>query len=111
MSLPRRLPTNRKAEVDRSSRENDRTPTYTSNVTTAPTHRMTARNVSVPVLSGRDSVMVPDETRSSLTDILGVAETSEVATPRYSKRPSGNFKFSPSLLICMNFVSILSDLC
>jgi hypothetical protein len=38
--------------------------------------------VSVPVPPGRDSVL-PDETESSLTDTLGVAETSEVATPRY----------------------------
>ena len=72
--------------------------TYTSNVTTAPTR----------TLSGRD----PDETESSLTDTFKVAETSEVATPkyRYSKRPFGKFKFSP-ILICVNFVSILPDLC
>ena len=79
------------ADSDRSSLalENDRTPTHTSesNVTTAPTHtdgadspndRMRARNVSVPVLSGRDSV---DETEFSVTDTL------IVATRRYSKRP------------------------
>ena len=51
------------------------------------------RNVSVP---GRDSVMLPE---SSLTNRLGIAETSKVTTPRYGKRPSGKFKFSP-LLIC-----------
>ena len=45
-----------------------------------------APNVSVV---GRDSVMLPDEAESLLTDTgtLGVAETSEV---RYSKRPSGS---------------------
>ena len=100
MSLRRLLPTNRNAEADRSSLENDRTPAYTSNVTAAPTHtdgadspndRMRAQNVIVPVLSGIDSV---DETESSLTDTLSVAETSGVATPRYSKRLSGKFMFS-----------------
>ena len=83
MSLRHFLPTNRNAE---SSLENHRTPTYTSNITTAPTHtagadslddRMRALNVRVPVLSGHDSV---DETESSVTDTLGIA------TPRYSKR-------------------------
>ena len=61
MSLPQFLSTNRNAEG--------------------------ARNVSVP---GCDSVMLPDETVSSLTDRRGhgVAETS---TPRYSKRPSDKF--------------------
>ena len=37
----------------------DRTPAYTANVTTAPTH----------TLSGRDSVRLPDETESSFTEI------------------------------------------
>ena len=54
--------------------ENDSSLTYPSNVTTAPTHS----------LSGRDSVTLPDETKSSLTDTVGVAGTSEVATPNYS---------------------------
>ena len=47
--------------------------------------------------AGSDSVTLPDEIESSLalTDTFG-AETSKVATPRrYSKRPSGKFKFSP----------------
>ena len=42
--------------------------------TMAPTHS----------LSGRDSVTLLDETKSSLTDTVGVAGTSEVATPNYS---------------------------
>ena len=86
MSLRRFLPTDRNAEADRSSLpvENDRPPSYTSNVTTAPTHNLT----------GRDSVRQPNETESST---LGVAETSGVATPNpnYSKRPSGKFRFFP----------------
>ena len=76
MSLRRLLPTNRTGtETARSTLENDRTPTYTSNDTIQP---------------GRDSVMLPDKTAP--TDALGVAETSDsvVATPQYSKRPSGN---------------------
>ena len=87
MTERRVLPTNRNAEADRT--------TNTSNVTTTPTHTLT----------GRDP-------ESSLTDIFNIAETSEVATPkyRYSKRPFGKFKFSP-ILICVNFVSILPDLC
>ena len=87
MTLRQVLPTNRNART-----------TYSSNVTTAPTY----------ILSGRD----PEETKPSLTDTLNVAEPSEVATPkyRYSKRQSGKFKFS-SILICVNFVSILPDLC
>ena len=72
MSLRRLLPTNRTGtETARSTLENDRTPTYT-------------------IQPGRDSVMLPDKTAP--TDALGVAETSDsvVATPQYSKRPSGN---------------------
>ena len=72
--------------------------TNTSNVTTPSTRTGT--------LSGRD----PDETESSLTDTLAVAETLEVATSKYSKRLSGKFKFFP-VLICVNFVSILPDIC
>ena len=83
------LPTNRSAEADRSSLENDRAPIYTSNVTTVPAHTLT----------GRDSVR-PDE---SPTNTLIVADLN------YSKRPSGKSKFSP-ILIGVNFVSILSDL-
>ena len=70
--------------------------TYTSNDTAAmytdgadsPNDR---RNVSLPGLT----VMLPDETESSLnTGTLGIAEISDVATPRYSKHPSDKFKFS-----------------
>ena len=60
--------TNRNAEADQSSLENDRPPTYTSNDASAPAH----------TLSGRD----PDES----TNTLGVTETSKVATPNYIKR-------------------------
>ena len=111
MFLRRFFQTNRDAEADRSSLENDRTPTYTSNVTTAPTHtdgvdrlsdRTRAWNVSD--LSGCDSVTLP-ESSGSPTDTLGVT------TPRYSKRPSGKFKFFPPVLICVDVVSILPDLC
>ena len=59
---------NANSEADQRSLENDRSPT------TAPTH----------TLSGRDSVTLPDENKSSLTDTVGVAGTSEVATPNYS---------------------------
>ena len=82
MSLRRFFTTNRKAKTDRSSLGKERTPTY-SNVTTAPgpSHN----------LAGQDYVGQPDETESSLTDTIGVAEKSEVAaTPDYSKRPSGS---------------------
>ena len=82
-----RISTNRNAEADR---------TNTSNVTMAPTH----------TLSGRD----PNETEFSLEDTLGVAETSKLAPSKYSKRASGKFKFSP-ILICVNIVSILPNLC
>ena len=59
---------------------------YTSNVTTAPTH----------TLPGRDSI----------TATLGAPETSNVATssPKYSKRPSCEFRFWPPLINCVNFV-------
>ena len=85
-------------EVNRSSVESDRTPTHL-NVTTASTHS----------LPGRDSERQPNETESSLTETLGIAETSNVATPSvdYSKRrPSGRFGFSP----ISHFISILPDL-
>ena len=39
------------------------------------------------------------------SDALGVAGTSQSATPKFSKRPSGNL-----LLIYMNYDSILPDL-
>ena len=97
---------NRNAEAARSSLENDSTPIYTSIVATAHTHtddayspnnKIRARDVSMP---GRDSVMLPNETESSLTGTLGTLETSDVATPRYGKRPSasGKFKFSAHFL-------------
>ena len=77
MSLRRYIPTNRNDEADlsRSSLEFDGNPTYTSNVTTPPTHN----------LPGRDSVREPDETKPSLADKFRV-----IANPNYSKRPSGN---------------------
>ena len=61
-------------------------PSYSAHVTTAPTHNLT----------GRDSTRLPGETESSLTDTLGVAETSKVPTSglNYSKRQSGNLKFN-----------------
>ena len=99
MSLRRFLQTNPNAEDARSSLEDDRPPSYTFIDRMALTHTGSAdspndraRNVSLP---GRDSVMLLDETESSLTG-LGTAETSNVATPRYGKRPSasGKFKFS-----------------
>ena len=67
------------------SRKHDRTPAYTANVTTALalTHTLT----------GCDSVRLLNETESSPSDTLGVAEKSEVATPIYGKRPSDRFKF------------------
>ena len=71
MSLWRFPPTNSNAEADLSTLENDRPPTYTSNVTSAPAH----------TLSGRD----PDEA----TNTLSVAETSKAATPNYSEHQSG----------------------
>ena len=45
-------------------------------------------NVSTASIDGRDSIRLSDETES-------LAETSEVAlaTPIYSKRPSGKFEF------------------
>ena len=103
MSLRRSLSSNRNAEADaadhlQSSLENDRLPTYTSNVITAQTH----------TLPGRDFVSLsPPE--SSLTRTLGAAETFAITTPNYSKRPYGKFNFP--LLICVNFDSILPDLC
>ena len=87
--VSRFLPTNRNADskADQSSLENDRRPPHTSIVTSAPTHS----------LPGRDSVRSP-----SLTDTLGVAETSERATQYYSKRPytsKFNFTFVGILLV------------
>jgi hypothetical protein len=81
----------------RSSQTNDRPPN-TSNVTKAPTHS----------LPGRDSVRHLNETESSLTETLGVAETSEIAAPNYSKR-AGRFGFSPTSHLCES-ISILPDL-
>ena len=79
--MSRYLSTNRKAVADQNSLGKDGTPTstYTSNVTTAPSHS----------LSGRDSVGQAGETESSLTDTIATAEKSKVATPDYSKRLSG----------------------
>lgn len=68
MSLRRFPPTNRNSEAD----------PYTSNVTT---HNLT----------GRDSESErPPEYSPTDSDGLGVAGTSQGATPNYSKRPIGN---------------------
>ena len=79
MSLRQGLPTNRNAEADRT--------TYTSNVTTTPSHPPSDRD--------------PDKTGFSLTDTLSVAETAEVlvATPNHSKRPSGNSSPPPLIIV------------
>ena len=76
------------------STSNRKAKAHTSNVTTAPTHN----------LPGSDSARLPDETESSLSDTLGNENSS------YSTHPSGNFKVYP-LLICVNFYSILPDVC
>ena len=82
-------------KATRSSQENhdDTTHTQASNVKTLPTHN----------LPGRDPVRAT----------LGAPETSNVATPspNYSKRPSCKFRIWPRFLICMNFNSLLPDLC
>ena len=77
-------------EAIRNSLENDRKPPpYTANVTTAPTYNP----------SGRDFVKQPDKTESSLTDTLGVAETSEAASasPNFSKGTNSSFPSTPYL--------------
>jgi hypothetical protein len=73
MSLRRFLLKNRKSEVQRNS--NDRPPAYTgtSNVKTTPT-----------TLPGSDPERPPPESSGSLTETLGAAETSKVATPTYN---------------------------
>ena len=111
LSLRRILRTNRNAEDPRSSLEDDRPPSYTVIDTMALTHSGSADspndrawNVSV----GPHSAMLPDETEPSLMDIFGAAETSD---SRYSKRPSGKFKFCPPTSHLCEFISILPDLC
>ena len=93
MSLRRFLPKNRKTEAAQSSLQNDRQPTYTSNVQVNDSADSDSLSNRMRALSGSDAVSATlfDETESSLTDTLGVAETSEKATLRsnYSKRPSG----------------------
>lgn len=56
--------------------------------------------------SVRNSVKLPEY---SVTDPLDISEASQV-TSNYSKRPSGEFKFS-SLLICVIFFSLLPYIC
>ena len=92
MSLQQFLPTS-PDDADRRTLGNDSDRTPIPNDITASTHN----------LPGRDSasVRLPDETKPSLTDTL-------VANPNYSKCPSGK---SPILLISVNFVSILPDIC
>ena len=120
MSLRRFLAKILNAEGDQRI-ENDRTPPSpsTSNVTTAHSHSIPGRDsqaVRQPeysptdtmapsqTLSGRGSVWQPE---SPFTDTIGTAENIKVATPDYSKRPSVS---SLPILICVTFVSILSDL-
>ena len=99
MSLRRFLSTNSNVEATQSSLDNDRTPTYASNLTTASTHTDGVNSLSdrMRALSGSDSVTVPDETESSLTDTLGVAEK---ATPRYSKRLSSSSRYLLTSHLC-----------
>ena len=80
MSLRRYLSTDRKAEADQSSMENDRTPPYNSNVKAAPI--------------GRDSLRQPGSSLS--TDTRDVAEKYKVAlaNPNYSKCLSFPSQFS-----------------
>ena len=96
------LPTNLKRVC---SPENDRKPTCTSNVTTAPTHTLSGLDYDIDQKNFPSSLRLPDETKSSIKNTLIVAD------PNYSKHPSGKFKFSPVLLIYVNFVSILPYLC
>ena len=117
MSLRRFLAKFRNAKGDQSSIENDGTPP-TPNVTTAPSHSIPGRDsqaVRQPeysltdtapsqTLSGRGSAWQPE---SSFTDTIGTAENFKVATLNHSKRPSVS---SLPILICVTFVSILSDL-
>ena len=105
MSLLRYLSRIRKAKADQSSLGKDGTPTtsstYTSNVTIASSHS----------LSGRDSVGQPDETdetESSLTDTIGIAEKSQVATPDYGKRLSG-FRPDSDLWILLVYYLIYTE--
>ena len=96
MSLRRFLPKYHNTGAARSSLKNDRPSSYTSNVA----HGANILNDRMRALSVSDSesasVTLLDKVESSLTDTFGIAETSEVATPRrYSKRPSGKFKFFP----------------
>ena len=83
MSLRRFLPANRNSEA------------YTSNVTTVPTHNLAGRDCEFERPLGYS----PTD-----SDALGVAGTSQVATPNssYSKRPSEN-QFLPPFLIYVNF--------
>ena len=74
-------PTDRNDEADRSSLGKDRT---------SPTAPTLGPTLDLP-LAGRDSVRLPEY--SSTMDSLG--DAFQVATPNYSKRPSGKFKFSP----------------
>ena len=111
------LPTNRNAdsEAAQSSLETDRSlaPTYTSNVTDNANNL----NDRMRTLPGSDSVTLPDEilVEYSLrtTKDTPASESEVVAatpSPRYSKRPSGQFKFPLTSHFC-EFVSILPDLC
>ena len=78
-------------EAARSSLENDRPPTTYTSIVSDSADSLIDR---MRALAGSDSVTVtlPDETESSRTTDTS---ESEVATPRYSKRPSGKLKLSP----------------
>ena len=83
MSLLRYLSRNRKAKADQSSLGKDGTPTrtsstYTSNVTTAPSHS----------LSGRDVVGQPDETDQSSLGKGGTPTTGSTYTSNVTTAPS-----------------------
>ena len=80
------LPKNRKRE---SSLENDRKPTYISIV--APTHTLSGLDYDIDQKPFPNSLRLPDETKSSLTDTLIVAD------PNYSKHQSGKI---PSSHLC-----------
>jgi hypothetical protein len=104
MSFRRFIPSNRNSDAERNSLQSDRPPTYTSDVTAAPTYPAGAhgpndrvrawsasvRSASVP--SAPDSETLLDGTESSVTDTISVAETFTEAKsptgPRYGQRPS-----------------------
>ena len=107
MSLRRFLPKNRNTEAAQSSLKNNGPLSYTSNV---PDGADSLNDRMRALSAGSDSVTLPDEIESSLalTDTFG-AETSKVATPRYSKLPSGKFKFSSLFILLVYFQIYAGD--